>query len=108
MLIRRKKAQSTAEYAILLSLVIAAALGMQNEIRRSLQARYHDAEAFFVKSTPELGATAQWEPGYGVKTTTDQFSERSRNEVYDEEGGKEAWTTINEASDATYGSTRVE
>ncbi len=39
MLIRIKKAQSTAEYAIILGVVISAAVAMQVYIKRGLQAR---------------------------------------------------------------------
>ncbi len=34
-----KKAQSTAEYAVLIGLVIAAAIGMQTYVKRGMQAR---------------------------------------------------------------------
>ena len=43
MLIRLKKAQSTAEYAILISLVVGAALAMQVYIKRSIQAKIKTA-----------------------------------------------------------------
>ena len=43
MLIKLKKAQSTAEYAILISVIVGAALAMQVYIKRSLQAKMHDA-----------------------------------------------------------------
>jgi hypothetical protein len=39
----RKKAQSTAEYAIVIGLVIASILGMQTYVKRGLQGRTHDA-----------------------------------------------------------------
>ena len=67
MLIRMKKAQSTAEYAILLSIVVAAALAMQHEVRRTIQGRIHEA-------CQELTGS-QYEPQSGYKhrnTTADQ------------------------------------
>ena len=39
MMFRNRKAQSTAEYAVVLSLVIAAAIGMQVYVKRGVQAR---------------------------------------------------------------------
>ena len=76
MLLKSKKkglAQSTAEYAILLSLVVAAALAMQHEVRRALQARMHDAAEDFINESG--GSTFQYEPQMGNKnrsTTADQ------------------------------------
>jgi hypothetical protein len=98
MLSKRKRAQSTAEYAILLSLVIAAALGVQNEVRKALQARIHGATNYLVAQTPELGAQTQWEPGTLDKTTAGQFSDRKR--VEDDTLADEA-TKIDEKSGAT-------
>jgi hypothetical protein len=42
-LLKRNKAQSTAEYAIVIGLVIASVLGMQTYVKRGLQGRTHDA-----------------------------------------------------------------
>ena len=99
MLIKRRIAQSTAEYAILLSLVIAAALGVQNEVRRALQARIHDAATgYLVQQTNQLGQTSQWEPGTLEKTTSGQFSDRKRTE---DDSNAAEWTNITENSGAT-------
>jgi len=76
MLIRRKsKAQSTAEYAILLSLVVAAALGMQHEVRRAIQAKIFDANTALSQVTGQitaegvaLGTNDSYEPQVGNKT----------------------------------------
>ncbi len=43
MLRRSKKAQSTAEYAIVIGLVIAAVVGMQVYVKRGIQAKVRDA-----------------------------------------------------------------
>lgn len=100
MLIKLKKAQSTAEYAILLSLVIAAALGVQNEVRKALQARVHDAATgYLVSQTSELGNTSQYEPGTLEKTTSGQFSNRQR--IENDESNTNEWTNITEESGAT-------
>jgi len=42
-MLRRIRGQSTAEYAIVIGLVIAAAVGMQVYVKRSLQGKIKDA-----------------------------------------------------------------
>ncbi len=74
-LIRNKKAQNTAEYAILIALVVAAIIAMQTYAQRALQARVRDASKFMSdtiseaggavgNSTVEMGSTQQYEPYY--------------------------------------------
>lgn len=41
------KGQSTAEYAILIGLVVAVAIAMQTYIKRGMQGRFHDASDKF-------------------------------------------------------------
>ena len=74
-LIKNKKAQNTAEYAILISLVVAGIIAMQTYAQRALQARVRDASSFLKNQTTQLGATLQYEPYY---LTTDY--EVTRNE----------------------------
>lgn len=92
MLIRSKKrAQSTAEYAILISLVVAAALGMQHEIRRALQARMSDAHRNLTGiPIGGLGLTTwQYEPSWGTKwRETDAVQT-----ILETDGGKAGLTT---------------
>ena len=84
MLIRRKsKAQSTAEYAILLSLVVAAALGMQHEVRRAIQAKIFDANTALSQVTGQitaegvaLGTNDSYEPQVGNKTRNQTADQR--------------------------------
>jgi len=65
---KRLKGQSTAEYAILIGLVIAAAVAMQIYVKRTLQARVHDAGRYLVNKTVTLdgarNAEYQYEPYY--------------------------------------------
>lgn len=62
---RNKKAQNTAEYAILIALVIAAAMAIQTYVKRGLQAKVRDAVIGYTTSTADLGeGTAQYEPYY--------------------------------------------
>jgi hypothetical protein len=101
MLTKKRRAQSTAEYAILLALVVAAAMGIQNEVRRAIQARVHDASVALITETG--GTTRQWEPTDAEKVTTDQQSVRDRNENYVQDGNTNApWIVTNEESSADY------
>ncbi len=64
---KNKKAQNTAEYAILISLVVAAIIAMQVYVQRGMQGRIHDAvQTYLVGQTNGLGGgdTAQYEPYY--------------------------------------------
>ncbi len=64
-LIKNKKAQNTAEYAILISLVVAGIIAMQTYAQRALQARVKDASGFMTAVNLEgLGNTSQYEPYY--------------------------------------------
>ena len=63
-LIKNKKAQNTAEYAILIALVVAAIIAMQTYAQRALQARVRDASQFMTDATNGIGTSAQYEPYY--------------------------------------------
>lgn len=65
-LIKNKKAQNTAEYALLIALVVAAIIAMQTYAQRALQARVRDASSFMTSVTGNIGIgnTAQYEPYY--------------------------------------------
>ncbi len=75
-LIKNKKAQNTAEYAILISLVVAGIIAMQTYAQRALQARVRDASSYLKNQTTVMGTTLQYEPYY---LTTDY--EVTRNET---------------------------
>jgi len=75
-LIKNKKAQNTAEYAILISLVVAGIIAMQTYAQRALQARVRDAAVYMSEQTNELGDTVQYEPYYLTSNYT-----VSRNET---------------------------
>ena len=64
---KNKKAQNTAEYAILISLVVAAIVAMQVFVQRGFQGRLRDAvQGYLVTQTNGLGGqdSAQYEPYY--------------------------------------------
>lgn len=61
----KKKGQNTAEYAILISLVVAAIIAMQTYVQRAIQARIRGAVAVYMTNgTEELGNVIQYEPYY--------------------------------------------
>ena len=62
---RNKRGQNTAEYALLISLVVAAVIAMQTYAQRALQARIRDASNYMARQTSQLGSTTlQYEPYY--------------------------------------------
>ena len=62
-LMRNKKGQNTAEYAILIGLVVAAVIAMQTYVKRGIQGRMHDASNKFYDEVTE----ADWS---GISTTS--------------------------------------
>lgn len=63
-LIKNKKAQQTPEYALLISLVVAAVIAMQTYAQRTIQARIRDAAGYLTTETSALGTSNQYEPYY--------------------------------------------
>lgn len=62
--LKNKKAQNTAEYALLIALVVAGVIAMQTYAQRALQARVRDASLYLTNQTATLGTTNQYEPYY--------------------------------------------
>lgn len=77
--IKNKKAQNTAEYALLISLVIAGVIAMQTYAQRALQGRVRDAASYLANQTSDLGKTAQYEPYY---LKTDYTVRRTDSETF--------------------------
>ncbi len=88
-LMKNKKAQQTAEYALLISLVVAAVIAMQTYAQRAIQGRIRDASSYLVEKTPELGDINQYEPYY-LKTDyhIDSFDETTESHTNEIKGGK--------------------
>jgi Flp pilus assembly pilin Flp len=63
-----RKAQNTAEYALLIALVVAGVIAMQTYAQRALQARIHDASQYMANidsnASIGLGSNTQYEPYY--------------------------------------------
>ncbi|MDD4907726.1 MAG: hypothetical protein PHJ00_01530 [Candidatus Omnitrophica bacterium] len=62
--LRSNRGQNTAEYAIVIALIIGAAIAMQTYVKRGLQGRTKDATDYMQNQTADIGATRQYEPYY--------------------------------------------
>ena len=62
--LKNRKAQNTAEYALLIALVVAGVIAMQTYAQRAMQARIHDASTYMTTSTGNIGNSYQYEPYY--------------------------------------------
>ena len=64
--LKNKKAQNTAEYALLIALVVAGVIAMQTYAQRAMQARIHDAAQYMATtdSGNGIGNSTQYEPYY--------------------------------------------
>jgi len=86
--LKNKKAQNTAEYALLIALVVAGVIAMQTYAQRALQARVHDASQFMASQTgiDGMGNTTQYEPyylqsNYVSQSTSNEAKTLGTNEV---------------------------
>ena len=76
-----KRGQNTAEFAILIGVIVAAAIAMQVYVRRGMQGRIKDAVDYSRTSDPTTSGifnTAQYEPYYqDYSTETRQYAKSS-------------------------------
>jgi Flp pilus assembly pilin Flp len=79
-LMKNKKAQQTAEYALLISLVVAAVIAMQTYAQRTIQARIRDASSYLTSQTSALGTTNQYEPYY-LESSYDVVRDDTETEI---------------------------
>jgi Flp pilus assembly pilin Flp len=82
-LMKNKKAQNTAEYAILISLVVAGIIAMQTYAQRALQARVRDASSYMKNQTSTIGGAVQYEPYY-LETSYVVNRESTETELLDD------------------------
>lgn len=78
--LKHKKAQSTAECAILIAVVVGAAVAMQTYVKRSLQGGIK----FVVDKSTKKGGTAQYEPYYlesSYDTTVKAYKDSEETKV---------------------------
>ena len=78
---RIRKAQSTAEYAIVIGLVIAAIVAMQIYVKRGLQGKVKDAVDYKDSQDTVTGTTAQYEPYYTQSSMSSSQSATDKEEV---------------------------
>lgn len=71
---KSRKAQTTAEYGILIGVVIAAILAMQYIVKRALMGRIFDGTNNFVTTTGGTGNLPA-----NISVTTDQSSNQTSN-----------------------------
>ena len=74
MLSKIKRAQVTAEYALLIAVVVTALLGIQTYVKRGLEARVYD----------ELKGRGQYHDIYMMKRTRNQKSQKNFVEDYND------------------------
>jgi hypothetical protein len=106
MLRRLRKGQSTAEYAIVIGLVIAAAVAMQVYVKRSIQAKMKDAADYNDPSATSIMKTSQYEPDY--QTSQDMVSSRQATETATtDKGGKLTRAITGEDVSSRTGTTKI-
>ncbi len=99
--LNRKKGQNTAEYAVLIALVIGAVIAMQVYVKRALQARVYDASNFLTSDTAIGGATTnQYEPYYLESNFT---VARNSESIVNVVGGDDRTVMTNSTSNITRG-----
>ncbi|MFC1646544.1 hypothetical protein ACFL2Y_05155 [Candidatus Omnitrophota bacterium] len=80
-LLNNKRGQNTAEYAILIGVIVAAAIAMQIYVRRGMQARIKDAVDYSLTNPgTAVFNTSQYEPYYtdsDYDTTSDTTTTES-------------------------------
>lgn len=83
--LRNKKAQNTAEYAILIGIVVAAAVAMQTYVKRGLQARIKDEvdEISPIPFEPDY-ISSTFSPTRNGSVTTDVVKTGIVTRTYDE------------------------
>jgi Flp pilus assembly pilin Flp len=62
--LKSKRGQNTAEYAILIAIVVGGIVAMQTYLQRAFKGRMRDASLTLVSQTNELGNTQQYEEYY--------------------------------------------
>ena len=97
---RNKRAQNTAEYAILIALVIGGVVAMQTYAQRTLQGRIRDAAVTFRDSTGNFGNTLQYEPYY-TNTTTESDRTSTKTEQWDKNTSQSTSTKLTTSIDRT-------
>jgi len=87
-----RKAQSTAEYVIVLGLIVAAVVAMQTYVKRGFQGRIKDAVDYVDQTsgntTLNIFKSGQYEPYY-MSTTFESNRDAQQSDVMSTGGGLE-------------------
>lgn len=83
-----KKAQSVAEYVIVLGLIVGAVMAMQTYVKRGLQGRLKDAVDYTESSGGLQFTTRQYDPYYLAGSQINSTQNANDSEVIDEGGGE--------------------
>ncbi len=94
-----KRGQNTAEYAILIGVIVAAAIAMQIYVRRGMQARIKDAVDYSMTNPQTIFNTSQYEPYYTDQSLETTSSTESSEGM--EKGGAITRTIANEYTSRT-------
>jgi Flp pilus assembly pilin Flp len=94
---KNRKGQNTAEYAILIALVVGGVIAMQTYAQRALQGRLRDASVTMRDQTDVLGNSLQYEPYY---SKSESESSRTSTKTEDSAGMTES-TNVIKAAGAT-------
>ncbi len=95
---KNKKAQNTAEYAILIALVVGGVIAMQTYAQRALQGRLRDASVSMRDNSRDLGNTLQYEPYYS-KSESMKNKDGSKTDTQD--GTTESINAATNAAEST-------
>ncbi len=98
--LKNHRGQNTAEYAIVIALIIGAVIAMQIYVKRGLQGRMKDATDYVATETSELGATKQYEPYYSEQSMTS--AQKSTTDIEAQEGASKTTTGSQESSRTGY------
>lgn len=107
-LLNNRRGQNTAEYAILIGVIVAAAIAMQIYVRRGMSARVKDAVDYSMTTdgSGDVFNTSQYEPYY---MTSSEYTTETSSQTWDatEVGGIVSRGYVNEwtgrSGNVTYG-----
>jgi gas vesicle protein len=98
-----RKGQNTAEYAILIGVIVAAAIAMQIYVRRGMQARVKDAVDFTQTADDDAGnglfKQSQYEPYYMATNFSTSQSGQTSEQL--QQGGGIVKDSISETTTRT-------
>ena len=92
-----RKGQNTAEYALLISLVVAAIIAMQTYAQRTIQARIRDASAHLTSETSALGNSVQYEPYY-LETSYATLRNENLDQIQNQQNGAFVFQTTEDTT----------